>query len=1055
MPDLKPVPLADTRPITFDNLLEDQRGAVERVNTILRTILAEKSSSEPRLSPARRDVWATADYERAHRVIFIEGDRGVGKTSVMLTLIAGWRAAWTGNWDAVNPTGAPNPAGFDAVGSKVRVLPPLDFDPIPADLPLLCAVVTAFRPLSVSLTATCSPGDSPPRRSSKSEGSMDEDVLRAWQRLFRAASVGWMGNRLREARDLVDGVLDLEAQAVDWSAVRGHWHGFVDRALAELERAEPGVRLIVVPIDDVDMESRRVEEVLHVLRLLHHPAIVFVLTGHRKHAEYVTYLRELGELRRIAGTDRRSARSEDESTGSAEDDFAACADWAGRIARSRIEKIVPEPYQVTLIGLALEEEMRSRHPRGEWLRHRLSREKFAPSFRGRLFPYSTMEELVEVWPWLAELPAIPIRTFAHAGELSFTADLDRSGIQRLLLALLGELTSPEPTALQLRATDQANGVLQSDRPSALLFFGQGPRYKCRRLGSDGGWREARPAEKLRADLDAPRTARTNFLEGEHFLWSVWRRPDVGAIFRWVLPIIPRSPVELHNLQLIWRRFDPAQETTIQGVAYRWILTCLATLGPEGPDPHPNSPGEVDWRRLLDFVWRETRSAEDAQRRSGDHSPLAAALGRIAHRSIPLLAAPEYGMENWARALVLSYTRTEVERHGSIDVWSMSLSNDRFTGAVLALRTYRESSARLAPRDWIGGPDPDEAGHLEAGELLQRIDGDTDSLWRTYVSPAPWFTAANPSLSTLFAALLRPYNNGRRTSPFHVARTGPMQAALDAMFRATDVVMTTVELNHLALLADAGFAQLAVNIWRAAVDGIKNNVGPETVRSLTRLVGPESDESPPPRRPVVRISIGATSLGGFEMRPDGVVEENRSQVPMWTVDGLPVVGPPMADGIKAMLMLVQSVLADSGEPPVNIKLCNWKIQLPRASDATSRGPGPEIDAPPFEAWIDHDLLSRQIQLVNALAEALPGDIGRRARREWQLHSVLAAIYRLVSGDRTAPTAQYHPVSEEHRGLLAARAAEILKNRAYAGWWVANQPHFASVLPEAGGSRGGEG
>ena len=84
-------PAGDSRPIRFEELLDHEEDLIRRANSLLRGIQDDAKGSR---SASPDDPWATVDHNRRHRVIMISGPRGSGKTSLMLTLLAGWRAAW-------------------------------------------------------------------------------------------------------------------------------------------------------------------------------------------------------------------------------------------------------------------------------------------------------------------------------------------------------------------------------------------------------------------------------------------------------------------------------------------------------------------------------------------------------------------------------------------------------------------------------------------------------------------------------------------------------------------------------------------------------------------------------------------------------------------------------------------------------------------------------------------------------------------------------------------------------------------------------------------------
>ena len=159
-------PAGDSRPIRFEALLDHEKELILRANSLLRGIQNDANRSR---SSSVDDPWAIVDHNRRHRVIMISGPRGSGKTSLMLTLLAGWRAAWTEDWKSVAAPQYCEDAEllFRDMASVVRPLKPLDFDPLPPDLPLYGWIVEAFRPLVRWLANDGQPG---------SRGGLDPDT---------------------------------------------------------------------------------------------------------------------------------------------------------------------------------------------------------------------------------------------------------------------------------------------------------------------------------------------------------------------------------------------------------------------------------------------------------------------------------------------------------------------------------------------------------------------------------------------------------------------------------------------------------------------------------------------------------------------------------------------------------------------------------------------------------------------------------------------------------------------------------------------------------------
>ena len=292
-------PAGDTRPIRFEELLEHEVELIRRANDLLRGIREE--TDQPRHPRSPSEPWASVDHYRSHRALMIDGPRGSGKTSLLLTLLAGWQE----DWETVAPKSQKEARRFFGdMKDVVRPLKPLDFDPLPPDLPLYGWIIQAFRPLVDWLTnEEIKSSDSERDRSvlpwSDSERSLDEQ----WKNLYEMAIVGWGSGKLGDAfqKDLSDFVLDQREQHKNWQQLRDRWQCFLDDLFDKLDRSGrfPRRGLLVLPIDDIDLQIGRDRELLLALRLLHHSRLVYLLTGDIEHLRDNLTLEFLGHMTRL------------------------------------------------------------------------------------------------------------------------------------------------------------------------------------------------------------------------------------------------------------------------------------------------------------------------------------------------------------------------------------------------------------------------------------------------------------------------------------------------------------------------------------------------------------------------------------------------------------------------------------------------------------------------------------------------------------------------------------------------------------------------------------
>lgn len=304
--------------------------------------------------PTREPYLASVQI-RYPRVLLLDGGRGTGKTSLLLTLVKRWHGAAGVNGEREE---APDADYKDRINklrktddripsdgkapTYVRVVRILDFDPLPPEMPLVAGIIEAWRPLA----KRCDP----PVVSTDDECDVEGDTLmESWHKLFRVAAVGW--TEIPKRSGLIEQVLDREEQVQDWQRLAEHWRKFVD---AVIERGEclkkpdklPKETVFVIMIDDVDLQVRRVRELLPALRLLYHPRVFFLVAAHRAHMIDMLKLDFLGQQNELA---KHTYPNE------AALDLAAMDRWAPDLANSAFDKVFPRMNHWELEGLSIKE----------------------------------------------------------------------------------------------------------------------------------------------------------------------------------------------------------------------------------------------------------------------------------------------------------------------------------------------------------------------------------------------------------------------------------------------------------------------------------------------------------------------------------------------------------------------------------------------------------------------------------------------------------------------------------------------------------------------------
>ena len=264
----------DTRALPTSALTSEEIDILRDINGLLRQAKENSTNSfDPGSSP-----WSRPEEDRRNNIIMLDGERGAGKTSLLLTLLDGWARP-----DKFKSLQRDN--DFEGMHNTVRALTPIDFDPLPPALPIYNWIIQAFYPLVRKVSSK-----SPTQFVEPVEYDTFEDSLSGrYRKLHHAAAVGWTTGLLKQAleKDTHEFLLWQEEQQLNWQNLRDDWQQFLDALLSELEQSSslpqddklPLDGIIVLPIDDLDLQVERTRELLLTLRVLRHRRLVYLLTG--------------------------------------------------------------------------------------------------------------------------------------------------------------------------------------------------------------------------------------------------------------------------------------------------------------------------------------------------------------------------------------------------------------------------------------------------------------------------------------------------------------------------------------------------------------------------------------------------------------------------------------------------------------------------------------------------------------------------------------------------------------------------------------------------------
>jgi hypothetical protein len=347
----------EARPYEWSKLTLEQRQLLTLINGWAHDYVGIR----PPEAPTGRSLLhrQLVDSWRASNILLIDGGRGSGKTSVMVTLLELWGKTLSGGdyGTLMRPgSGPPEEDGREQALAQLRqlegfLLPVriLDLQPLPRSTSLLPWL--AGRLLEVVEILEGSSGQPGEARTPSPIGRWEPDwehelkSRRAWNELVQDAAAGWNGNV-----DERKATLDPEAYAVELGhaerarlRIHDRWRAFVSSVIEDAHRRHPSqIRKdarIVIPIDDADMNPHHCVALLDLLRALTHPQVIFLLTGDSELFLKTLHLHYEGTFRRQLGPESPSA--EDKALLSARPS-------AKELAIQHYDKIIPRAQRFEL-----------------------------------------------------------------------------------------------------------------------------------------------------------------------------------------------------------------------------------------------------------------------------------------------------------------------------------------------------------------------------------------------------------------------------------------------------------------------------------------------------------------------------------------------------------------------------------------------------------------------------------------------------------------------------------------------------------------------------------
>ncbi|MCK6503470.1 hypothetical protein L6R53_08750 [Myxococcota bacterium] len=834
---------ADTRPLREEELVDDDRRLLTELVGRLQGVLTDIANPTTR-SPATDSMpWLAMDSGRTPRVVMVDGDRGTGKTSLLLTLL-----------DRLQQRDAP-PAWVAEIHGSVLPTRPLDFDPLPPGLPLLAWILQAFEPLVDEVTRLgLETGSARLDELDRRAGRGELNLKGQWQRLHDHAVVAW--REPSSARGVPSPEEELR-RVRTWGGFQGEWCSFVDELLAAIERCgrlgKHGV--LLVPVDDVDLQITRAPELLRFLRLLQHRRVVFLVTGFARQLEFVLQVDVDGQERRMGGSEVVQDPGQRPTAS---------------LGRQSVEKTIPPVMRVSLSRLDLGRVLRWR---GGALR-KVVEERGLTEERRELLEQLWNDRLLAEPGWTPALSSTHRRLESLARELEWAGQAgadpaEGDALDLLLEGLFGEAPEEvwegEPFELKNLRAQGLRSVLRRVIPTGSRLVLEAVPSRWRPLLSPAPGRSTafQVVEQLRPacegqeprPLDAWLAAGARYLSGGEALarsggvrgGAMVRSVDLGsdASLVWPSPWFPRGDQADPGEQAHWREHrarldallrEAEKESSASGaqggeerILCAWVRflrgqtqsasaewSLLKVIAAKSPPDGDDRQAESRWKGamlalshprfglgpthrevIVSELWHDQRGPND-----GNAKPDATAVDMMPHLEQVPVDAEVLSMANGNRldsTQVGLLARLPLDHVGSAEFWQ-----DCWYA--------RAAEAALGPGAWA---------LLLLGEMTERRSTRTPLL----------FHHGDDKSEDISFAMVGADRLGRWTGPSTWSRAGSAAVALGAWARRGGVKDLLAKVAEATRQTNGNAARFIEWVWGVLTEGKANSSLMDRVRVL--------------------------------------------------------------------------------------------------------------------------------------------------------------------------------------------------------------------------------
>jgi hypothetical protein len=342
----------EAQPLDWNRLDQVQKAAVDKI-----TALMVEAIDSPQPAAAREAAGITAadtfhiDFDRSSRIALLSGDRGTGKTSVLLSI------KHLSTSSAKIDDSSELTERFARLAEHAVWLEPIDMEPLAEPTNLLAAVLAR---IGDAAQAVAPLGEGNDYRGLLEVGSGYHGAIQELHRLETNVALAWDGNLSSRAAQLDLDSFAVEVMRAERARLRLN-HSLkqvLDQLAHHVFRGRRGGAttgpLFILPVDDFDLNPLRCLDFLRVLRMVSVRRLFTLVLGDIRMVQTVFGLKLSGEFARLAGCPGEHISS-----------------LADEVAANAVRKLLPPGQRVHLGYMALDEALDFKPRENEDSLHRI------------------------------------------------------------------------------------------------------------------------------------------------------------------------------------------------------------------------------------------------------------------------------------------------------------------------------------------------------------------------------------------------------------------------------------------------------------------------------------------------------------------------------------------------------------------------------------------------------------------------------------------------------------------------------------------------------------